>query len=79
MSVWDVPDARVDDLGRRVGELPCVSHCYRRPRHLPQWRYNLFAMVHGHTREEVQEKVSAIATLLGADCLAQEVLYSTRI
>ena len=79
MSVWDVPDARVDELGRRVGELPCVSHCYRRPRHLPQWRYNLFAMVHGHAREEVQEKVRAIAALLGEDCLAHEVLYSTRI
>ena len=79
MSVWDVPDARVDELGHRVGELPCVSHCYRRPRHLPQWRYNLFAMVHGHAREEVQEKVRAIAALLGEDCLAHEVLYSTRI
>ena len=79
MSVWDVPDARVDELGRLVGELPCVSHCYCRPRHLPQWRYNLFAMVHGHTREEVQEKVRAIAALLGEDCLAHEVLYSTRI
>jgi hypothetical protein len=46
---------------------------------LPQWRYNLFAMVHGHTREEVQEKVRTIAALLGEDCLAHEILYSTRI
>ena len=34
MSVWDVDDALVAALGPAVG-LPCVSHCYRRPRHLP--------------------------------------------
>jgi DNA-binding Lrp family transcriptional regulator len=79
MSVWDVADERVDALGERVGELPFVSHCYRRVRHPPEWRYNLFAMVHGRSREEVQDKVQAIATLLGAECRAHEVLYSTRI
>ena len=79
MSVWDVPDLRVDELGWRVGGLPFVSHCYRRPRYLPQWRYNLFAMVHGRTRDEVEDKVRTIAALLGDDCLAHEVLYSTRI
>jgi DNA-binding Lrp family transcriptional regulator len=79
MSVWDVPDELVDELGSRVGALECVSHCYRRPRHLPDWPYNLFAMVHGRSREEVEEKVKLIAGLLGRECRAHEVLYSTRI
>jgi DNA-binding Lrp family transcriptional regulator len=79
MTVWDVVDAQVDELGRRVGALPCVSHCYRRPRHLPDWPYNLFAMVHGRSREEVEEKTRAIAAVLGDACRAHEVLYSTRI
>ena len=35
MTVWDVDDARVDALGEQVAALPGVSHCYRRPRHLP--------------------------------------------
>ena len=47
MSVWDVEDDRVPELGPAVGALPFVSHCYRRPRHPPLWPYNLFAMVHG--------------------------------
>ena len=47
MSVWDVPDAKVTELGRTVGALDFVSHCYHRPRHPPAWPYNLFAMVHG--------------------------------
>jgi DNA-binding Lrp family transcriptional regulator len=83
MSVWDVPDEMIDQLGERVGNLPFVSHCYRRPRHLPQWPYNLFAMVHGKTRDEVETQVAQIAALLeelqGAQVRAHEVLYSTRI
>ena len=79
MSVWDVPDERVDALGEEVGALPFVSHCYRRPRVPPVWRYNLFAMVHGVTRDEVEAHVGEIAALLGDAALAHDVLYSTRI
>ena len=79
MSVWDVDDATVDTLGAAVGALSFVSHCYRRPRHLPQWPYNLFAMVHGRDRTEVAAKVEAIAGLVGAAARAHDVLYSTRI
>ena len=79
MSVWDVPDDVVDELGVRVGQFDFVSHCYRRPRHLPHWHYNFFAMVHGKSRDEVQDKVAKIAALLGNDARRHDVLYSTRI
>jgi DNA-binding Lrp family transcriptional regulator len=79
MSVWDVADDAVAELGARVGALPFVTHCYRRPRRLPQWRYNLFAMVHGHSRGETQEKVRRIAEVLGDAARASDVLYSVRI
>ncbi|HSJ47414.1 MAG TPA: Lrp/AsnC family transcriptional regulator [Gammaproteobacteria bacterium] len=79
MTVWDVPDDKVSKLGARVGALPFVSHCYRRPRHLPLWPYNLFAMVHGHDRAEVAGQIEAIRDCLGPDCRAHDVLFSTRI
>lgn len=79
MSVWDVPDDRVAEVGRRVGDLAFVSHAYERPRHRPHWPYNLFAMVHGRDRAEVEAKVQQIAGLLGGDVRAHTVLYSTRI
>ncbi len=79
MTVWDVADAEVDALGERVGRLPWVSHSYRRPRALPLWPYNLFAMVHAHSREEVEARVQEIAALLGGACRARDVLYSSRI
>ena len=79
MSVWDVDDAAVDALGEQVGALAFVSHCYRRPRALPDWPYNLFAMLHGHSRAEVEAKRVEVAALLGPACRGHDILYSTRI
>ena len=79
MSVWNVPDERVRELGMKIGALESVSHCYHRPRHLPAWPYNLFAMVHGRDRTEVESKVAGIARLLGDADRGHAVLYSTRI
>ena len=79
MTVWDVIDERVDELGEQVGAMPIVSHCYRRPRALPIWRYNLFAMVHGRSRDEVERQALLIRDVLGDACSASDILYSTRI
>lgn len=79
MTVWDVADELVDSLGSRVGQLEFVTHCYRRPRALPAWPYNLFAMVHGASRDEVSEKAGVIAELLGSAFRARDILYSSRI
>lgn len=79
MSVWDVPDADIRELGRRIGGLDFVSHCYHRPRHLPHWPYNLFAMVHGRDRAEVMMKVARIAEQLGSAVRDYDVLFSSRI
>lgn len=79
MSVWDVDDAMVDELGQVIGALHFVTHCYRRPRALPIWPYNLFAMVHGSSRAEVEEKRAEIANILGAACRGSDILYSKRI
>jgi DNA-binding Lrp family transcriptional regulator len=79
MTVWDVPDEKVDELGELVGALDFVSHCYQRPRHMPEWPYNFFAMAHGHDRGEVEEQVRLIADLLGDADRGHEILYSTRI
>lgn len=79
MTVWDVADEHVDALGEAVGRLTFVSHCYRRPRHLPLWPYNLFAMVHAKTREQAQAYADQIAAVLGATCRQADILYSSRM
>jgi DNA-binding Lrp family transcriptional regulator len=79
MSVWDIADNAVAEVGAKVGALDFVTHCYERPRHLPLWPYNLFAMVHGRTRDEVRAKVAEIAELVGPAARGHDVLFSTRI
>jgi DNA-binding Lrp family transcriptional regulator len=79
MTVWDIPDDKIDELGQQVGQLEFVSHCYHRPRHLPDWPYNLFAMVHGKTQADVDRQIKQIADLLGDYNRGCDVLYSTKI
>lgn len=83
MSVWDIDDASIDAVGEWLGRLPAVTHCYRRPRRLPQWPYNLFAMLHGHDLAEVRQQVEEVAALMTAEfgpvCRQRDVLFSSRI
>ena len=79
MTVWNIADEYINEMGGRIGLLDFVSHCYHRPRHLPEWPYNLFAMVHSKSEAGVKEQQGMIAELLGGYNLGQDVLYSTRI
>ncbi len=78
MTVWDVDDKALAQLGPAIGALPFVSHCYRRPRR-GDWPYNLFAMVHGRSAEDIERDRETIRALLGDACNADEMLVSSRI
>lgn len=79
MTVWNIVDEMIDELGQKVGQLDFVSHCYQRPRKLPEWPYNLFAMVHGKSQDEVDLQIRQISKLLSDNNLGCDVLYSTKI
>lgn len=78
MAVWDVPDDIVDVVASRFILNPHVTLCYRRPRRLPDWPYNLFCMVHAKTREEVLTTITDVNTIADAVLFDQTVLFSTR-
>jgi len=78
MVVWDIPDDRVDEIGRRLSEIDCVTLCYRRPRRLPLWPYNLFCMIHGKERQSVLTRLNEIIQITGMDGVEHRVLFSTR-
>lgn len=78
MVVWDVPDARVEEVGRLLGAQPSVTLCYRRPRALPDWPYNLFSMVHGRNREAVLAEVERLRAVLGLTEIPHHPLFSLR-
>lgn len=79
MTVWNVNDNNIQHLGAKVGQLDFVSHCYQRPRKAPNWNYNLFAMVHGRSEDEVAQQVETIKQLLGSACSEQVQLNSLKI
>lgn len=78
MVVWDIPDESVCVTARRLAEDPAVTLCYRRPRRLPNWPYNLFCMIHGQDRRRVLEKISALRRTAGIQTLPYCVLFSRR-
>jgi DNA-binding Lrp family transcriptional regulator len=78
MVVWDIPDDRVDQTGRQLGDIDCVTLCYQRPRRLPDWPYNLFCMVHGQDREEVLGCIARLVEVLGLGDIRHAVLFSGR-
>ena len=60
MSVWDVDDARISELGAQVDALPFVTHCYQRPRALPDWPYSTQTWPLSSTRVETERPVSLV-------------------
>ena len=73
MAVFAVPEERVDAAGARLAERNEVSHCYRRPR-LADWPYDLFAMVHGRSEEQVRAFVRQGRAGLGSERLRHPLL-----
>lgn len=78
MAVWDVPDERVSAAGAQLAGEPGITLCYRRERSLPHWRYNLFCMMHGQERGEVEQRVAALGAAHGLEGLPRAVLFSRR-
>ena len=78
MVVWDVADERVEELGRQLGAQPSVTLCYRRPRVLPEWPYNLFSMVHGRNRQAVLAEIERLRAELGLQDIPCHPLFSLR-
>ena len=78
MVVWDVPDAMVSEVGRSIAASGRVTLCYRRPRLLPHWPYNLFCMIHGKGRAEVEAQIIALAEVCGLALYPHTTLFSQR-
>ena len=64
MVAWQVPDERIDEVGKRLAEKPFVSHCYVRETY-PDWNYNLYTMCHAKSLEELKALIEDTAKELG--------------
>lgn len=78
MVVWDIPDEKVVELGNCISRYDFVNLCYQRPRRLPDWRYNLFCMIHGQDRSAVIGQVDLVNKQCGLSEFKHEILFSNR-
>lgn len=76
MVVWDIPDTVVDDAAGRMIQFPFITLCYRRPRRLPEWPYNLFCMIHGKDRATVLAQIERLRAEAEIADFAHAVLFS---
>lgn len=64
MLVWQLPEEKVDEVGKALAQKQCVSHCYRREVEL-HWPYNLYAMTHAKNEEEGSRFVNELKEIVG--------------
>jgi DNA-binding Lrp family transcriptional regulator len=75
MVVWHVPVNKIDKVGFRLAAFPQVSHCYRRPVY-PDWRFNLFSMVHARTLQAAEKIAAEMSEMVGIR--DYQILFSSR-
>ncbi|MFC1869282.1 Lrp/AsnC family transcriptional regulator, partial [Thermodesulfobacteriota bacterium] len=64
MVAWVVPEEKIEESGRAMAEFREVTHCYeRRPQ--KDWKYNLYTMIHGDSRDECYEIARRISKNTG--------------
>lgn len=78
MVVWDLPDTAVDEIAARFKGFSFITLCYRRPRCLPDWPYNLFCMIHGRSRQAVEQQLEQLIKELRLETIPHEILFSRR-
>ncbi|MCK5917681.1 MAG: hypothetical protein KAG34_04620 [Cocleimonas sp.] len=78
MLVWDIPNEKIDQLGRELSKVDSITLCYQRPRHTPYWNYNLFTMIHGQDRKGVEECIEDIVTKYQLSQFDKSALFSKR-
>ena len=74
MTVWAVPEAGADEVGRQMASFQAVSHCYQRPAY-PDWPFNLFTMIHARSSDECEATAAAIEAATSIH--ERAMLYST--
>ena len=64
LCAWEVPPSRLDEIAAYMSTSPAVTHCYDRTT-APGWPYNLYTMIHAHSRGECEMIASRLADATG--------------
>ncbi len=75
MCVWQLPEDVVDSVAKLLVERQEISHCYKRQTNV-KWDYNLFCMVHGHSKADCENIIKNIADITNE--YKYRLIFSTR-
>ncbi len=63
LVAWKIPEERIDEFEAVIQDLTEVSHGYERVSY-PEWRYNVYTMIHGHSKDECLSVVERISSAI---------------
>ena len=75
LCAWVVSEDRLEEVATLMAASPAISHCYDRNT-MPGWPYNVYTMIHGHSREECEAVANQIA--VQNDLMEKTMLYSLK-
>ncbi|MDD5459752.1 MAG: Lrp/AsnC family transcriptional regulator [Phycisphaerae bacterium] len=75
MVVWQVDPDKIEQIGSMLASFEQVSHAYERAV-TENWMYNLYTMVHGTSRHEVEEVVQKMSQACGV--FSYQILFTER-
>lgn len=79
MTVWEIKDGELDNIGSLFKKLGFASHCYERPKIPPHWNYNLFAMVHAKNAHDMEEQILKMKEVATGLFTSMDKIVSTKI
>ncbi len=62
---WKVPQEQVESVGNMLAAYKEITHCYERVTMPGKWEHNLFTVIHGYTRESVEEFAESLSKVAG--------------
>ncbi|MHB1347309.1 MAG: siroheme decarboxylase subunit beta [Candidatus Humimicrobiaceae bacterium] len=75
MLLLAVPEVGIEKAGKKIASFTAVSHCYHR-QSLPGWMYNLYAMLHARSWDELETVAEEICR--SVNIKDYKILYSVR-
>lgn len=77
LCAWRVPAESLEEVAKAMCESPSVSHCYDRIT-TENWPYNLYTMIHAHSRTECEEIVEKLAAQAGLGSSDRVMMYTVK-
>ena len=75
LTAWEATEDQINALAECLVSFTHVSHVYERAT-CDQWQYNIYGMMHGKTKEDINQLMGRIRETVGE--IPHKVIYTTK-